>query len=268
MLEWQTRPLSLLLRNGLVEKKAYRTVNHDGTGSFGASKFDPGASRFTESTAQVNGSQSPSEENDERHRRLLEIYLAEKRYVLKCSEFITFLAFYPTEHHSNDTEAPAHDKSSWLRDVGIGVLAYWKSDGSSKADREYVADAVAALDTRIKSMTDGSGWLQDQGMQEDIEIAWARSNILEMIHIMQITFNLLDSSSELIKASEVLAWFRFMKKCSFFDSVQLVGSWLSNGRIWLTEHLALSYPSSEFWHTSHISFGINLACDSQASLGS
>ncbi len=222
IIEWQTRPFAQLLRGGIEEHLAFQNGD-GGAGSFRASVLDAGSSLFAKSTTQEKESSPPFEESGARYRRLLEVYLSERRCILKCSEFITFVALNKPEGNLTSTNDQVRKKSQWLEEVGVNILSSWNFGGETKGDRRHpVIEAVAALRSRLESMTHGSGWLQDEGVQDDIELAWARSQILEMIHIMQITFNLLKSVADLVKSSAILSWFRLMHDCEFCEGVQLV----------------------------------------------
>ena len=148
--------------------------------------------------------------------------MSERRYILKTSEYVIFPASCKdkNENPNNLINRP----SSWLEEVGNAVISAWKGDGPAQSKgKNFVAEAVEALRFRIENCMKGSGWLSDESQQEDIEVAWARNQILEMIHIMQILLIRLDSSlTELMTPDLILPWFRLMNECGFFNSLQLV----------------------------------------------
>ena len=221
ILEWQTRSAQQLLRDSPDEPSAYR---HRGGGAsnFRASVFEPGSSLLAKSV-QGKKSTKSFDERGSRYRRLLETYLSERRCILKCNEILTLIAFNDSNRSSSVPEIQKKDKMSWLREVGASVLSTWNLDDATRGKSKHpIIEAVDALRTRLEGMTQGSGWLQDEGAQEDIELAWARSQVLEMIHIMQIVFHLLEASTDLVRSSAILSWFRLMKDCEFYDNVQLV----------------------------------------------
>jgi nuclear pore complex protein Nup188 len=217
VVEWQTRPAIQLLQG---DGDNQTTLRDDGgeSGKFGASLFDPGSSLLAKLTPR-NGKTSGFQEVGARHRRLLENYLSERRCILKCSEFITFM----TLHSAGGPASHGQERFEWLKQIGADVLSAWSS-GQLANCNHLVIDAVDTLRTRHKSIATGSGWFRDEGTQEDIELAWTRSQLLEMIHIMQITLNLIQSSSVLVKSPTILSWFRLMKESIFFESVQPVSS--------------------------------------------
>ena len=234
----QTRPFGQLLL-GRAEEQSNNRSHSGGAGSFGASKFNFGSTLLAKSTSQEKESPKSSEEVDARHRRLLEIYLSERRCILKCSEYLIFVAVCKRDGIQASQERHKGNEANWLIEVGNKVLSSWVIDDATQGGRKHpIIAAVDALRVRLEGMTKGSGWLQDEGVQEDIELAWARSQVLEMIHVMQIALNLLQSSVALVRTSAILSWFRLMRDCEFFDNVQLVSLEVLCSRHLLTSFLA------------------------------
>lgn len=224
VLEWQTRPVVQLLHGDLEGEARYLNGGGD-AGDFRASVFDPGSSILAKSTNQQKQSTTSTSfgESGARRRRLLETYLSERRCILKCNEHLIFVTLFESDNSSSSPEGQQSDRLTWLREAGANVLPSWNSGGVSQAKQKHaVLEAVDALRARLEGVSKGCGWLQDEDRQEDIEVAWARSQILEMIHIMQIILHLLDSSTELYEPSVILPWFRLMKDYEFYDSMQLV----------------------------------------------
>ena len=220
LLEWQTRSCAQLLQGDFEEQVSYQDGGRSAS-IFQPSPFDPGSSFLLKS--QEKSSLIPFEETGLRRRRLLETYLSERRCILKCSEFITFTALFKPDRSSLDPEGTKREGPWWLRTVGANILSSWKLDDAAQGDRkDLILQAVDALRARLEALTRGSGWFQDEGVQEDIELAWMRNQILETIHIMQICLNLLCSSTELMESSVALSWFRLMRDCEFYDCMQLV----------------------------------------------
>ena len=235
VIEWQTRSLVQLLHGRSEEQFTYQN-GAERIGDLRASIFDPGSSLLAPSiTEEGKRSTENFEDLNPRRQRLLETYLSEKRCILKCCEYLTFYALCIPKGSPMGLGDQDPNSTDWVREVGANVLSSWNLDDSRKGDRKHpVIEAVDALRARLESMGKGSGWLQDEGVQEEIELAWARSQILEMIHIMQITLNLLESTVDLVKSSAILSWFRLMKDSEFYDNVQLVGSGKIGGQRSLT----------------------------------
>lgn len=221
VLEWQTRPAVQLLRGSLVDEMAPLA------GGLGGSQLQASFSAapsllFGKSFGAGANAPAPFNDAGPRRRRLLETYLSERRYILKTTEYVTFAASCKAQVRSpNDITNQA---SSWLEDVGTAVFTTWKAEGSAQSkSQNFVAETVEALRSRTESLMRGSGWLSEESQEEEIELAWARNQILDMIHIMQILLVRLDSSlRELITPDLMLPWYRLMNEYGFYDSLQLV----------------------------------------------
>ena len=221
VLEWQTRPAVQLLRGSLVDEIA-PLANGIGGSQLSASFSAAASSLFAKSSAVALKGNPPFDDAGPRRRRLLETYLSERRYILKTSEYVTFAASSKAQFGSHNEIS--NQASSWLQEVGTGIISTWKDNGSAQSKgNNFVAEAVGALRSRIENLNKGSGWLSDESQQEEIELAWARNQLLEMIHITQILLVQLDSSlMNLITPDSILPWYRLMNECGFFASLQLV----------------------------------------------
>ena len=221
VLEWQTRPAVHLLRGSLVHEAAPQT-NGLGGGQLQASFSGAASSLFAKSSGLGTNAPAAFNDADPRRRRLLEMYLSERRYILKTSEYVTFAASCKTK---NNVSGNVTDRaSSWLEEVGTAIISAWKSDESAKIKgKNFVVQAVEALRSRIESLMTGSGWLSEESQEEEIELIWARNQILEMIHIMQILLIRLEPSmTKVITPDLILPWYRLMSECGFLNSLQLV----------------------------------------------
>ena len=220
VLEWQTRPAMQLLRGSLVAEVA-PLANGIGGSQPKASFSGAALSLFGNGSAIGANVPAPTDNAGPRRRRLLETYLSERRYVLKTTEYVTFAASCKARGRSPDKIT--NEASSWLEEVGTAIISSWKGDGSAQSKSKNFAAEIEALRSRTESLMKGSGWLSEESQQEEIELAWARNQILEMIHIMQILLMRLDSfSTKLIAPDLILPWYRLMNDYGFYDSLQLV----------------------------------------------
>ena len=159
-----------------------------------------------------------------RRSALLETHLSEQRYKLKTCEFVLFDALHP-ELHPFATRSPGGGKNAalednkWLKEIASKILSALNVDGvSKKSGKHWVLDLVKALEVRIEGLERGSSWRNNDDVLEDLEISWHRNQILEIIHLMQITLSLLSASKIMARSDAVLSWFRLMKACAYFES--------------------------------------------------
>ena len=223
VLEWQTRPAVQLLRGSQVDEITPLAAN-GARGSHLQASFSAAAPSSLFGKSFGVGANAPAAFDDAgpRRRRLLETYLSERRYILKTCEYVTFAASCKLQ--SGSPSNVTNGAAGWLEEVGGAIISTWKDDGSAQSKgKNFVADAVEALRSRMESLGKGSGWMSDENQQEGIELAWARNQILEMIHIMQILLTRLDlPAMKLMTSDLILPWYRLMDECGFFDDLQLV----------------------------------------------
>ena len=268
LLEWQVRPATQLLQ-GTSEDQRVDGGRIGDAGSLRTSIFDHGSSLYKSSVAADKESSTQPQENIVRRRRILETYLSERRYILKCSEYLIFIALFTSDVTGRTPHGQEEDHSLWLKEAGANIVSSWISHNNESTSRKHpVVEAVDALRLRLESVTKGSGWLSDEGMQEDIELAFARSQILESIHIMQITLSFLLSSVDLLKSTAVLSWFRFMKDTEFYDGVQLVSDEEIVDSPCPTNTFLAPYISDSFRHPTCFPSDSYIANNSQPSNGS
>lgn len=223
VLEWQTRPTQRLLRDSSYDEShdLRSTVEIGGISASlrGSVFFRP----LLLKQDTVNAFDSP----EERRQRLSYIYLSERRYILKASEHVVSSALFDTsptaESDSPTSEGTKLRRPGWVGEIGAQLLTAWNLQGVVQGSGgNFIIDAVNAIQSRIDTLAGVSGWFQEQEGQEQFEIAWGRNQILEIIHIMQVTLTLLDSSTQLTRTDALLAWFRFVSKHGFFEDFELV----------------------------------------------
>lgn len=228
VLEWQTRPAHrLLVYDASDDYQDYmNTVGINGLASSVSNSqllVAPGHLRPKEDDAKF------FEDSRGRRQRLLHIYLSERRYLIRTCEFIIFVALIEAfaqssflNGHQPKDKSP--DMPAWLTEVGNQILAAWDLNGLAEdSDEHFTIYAVDALRLRFQTLQRGSGWSRDEPYWEQIEQAWEKTQVLEIIHIMQLLLTLLMTSRKLTRSDTALAWFRLMKENAFFEDFEIVG---------------------------------------------
>ena len=218
VLEWQMRSSVELIQCTTVDEIAQLNITA-GNGGLHALRRSPQSSVRVKSLRSEESAKHSFESLESRRNRILEVYLSERRYLLKTSQYVISRALCQAVH-SRSEQSPGKDvgKVDWVREIGDALLADYDVDGISlKLGRNTIVSAVDALQDRATSLEQGSGWFKDQGLREDIEAAWATNQILEMIHIMEMILVLLDSLTKLTRSDATLSWFKFMGRYGFFE---------------------------------------------------
>lgn len=246
LLEWQTRPTQRLLR-----ERPREAADLQSPAGINGLAESPQISVLLQPPALEQDASNAVDDSEARRQRILLIYLSERRYILKTSEYVVFAALFETSLHkestpSSNSKGKAPDrpwvqqepglgsrskaKPGWIEEVGNKVLEHWNLDGHVEdSKKNFIVWAVDALESRIKNLETGSGWFREEGPSEKIETAWVRNQILEIIHIMQTILTLLHSSSKLTRTDALIAWFRFVHKYKFFQGFDLVSTrWRSS----------------------------------------
>ena len=218
MLEWQMRSSVQLLQCTTADEIAQLGITA-GDGSSRILRRSPQSSVLAKSSRSEESAKHSFESLESRQKRILEVYLSERRYLLKTSQYIISGALCQVVHTpSGQSPSNGVGKGDWVREIGSTLLASYEVDGvSSKLGKNAIVSTVDALQARATGLEEGSGWFKNQSLCEDIEAAWATNQILEMIHIMEIIVVLLDSSMKLTRSDAALSWFRFMGKYGFFE---------------------------------------------------
>ena len=220
VLEWQTRSAAQLLHTSSLKSAPDpgQTLNQQMTGH---------VSMFAKSQSQGQGAPRLNTELV-RKSRLLDLFLQERRYLLKCAEFtLSFALYNAAERGEGGAEPVAARGTQWLADLGMDLLGQWTQEAtlSSKTPHQgkgFLVEATTAVQVRITRLGEGSGWAVPETIQSDIEILWGTNQAIEMVHIMQIMQDLLQSTTTITDPDTIIPWFRLMSEVAFLEGFQLV----------------------------------------------
>ena len=217
VLEWQSRPADRLLRCDLSDALLKSAGGTSSQISFRVSQTSAlTLPSFVDKDTNVS-SDTPSA----RRRRLLLLYLSERRYIVKTCEHVIFTALCESTSHVSK-EKPL-GVPGWIGKIGHDILSAWDIHGKVRhTDKNFFVATVEAITTRIKALESGSRWSYDERFQEELELAFVRNQTLEIIHAMQLMFILLATSNKLPRSDAALSWFRLMATFGFLEGFQLV----------------------------------------------
>lgn len=223
--EWQGRPAARLLvgfsEEETVGLQDVARVNGFGRSFLGLqSAFMPTASGDSdEFTLAIN-----------QRRRLIEIYLSERRYILKVCQWLVHACFQAralatTSRAKGTVTSNPQERSNWVVEVGESILNTENTTGGAAITRDdRMLECIDALQARVEDLQLGSGLFKSEGGREDVEEAWFNNYVLESTHIMGLLFLIIDSSSEITVSRVALAWFRFANRHGFFEQFDAVGN--------------------------------------------
>lgn len=218
VLEWQSRPAEKLLREDAAASARANGVRGAAL-PFAASK----SVNLTNSSFVSKYELSSFDKPASRRQRLLELYLSERRFITKTCEHIIFAAL--CESTAQDAKGKSARRTDWITRLGEEILSSWNIQGNVRdTDKNFYTGAIEAFNVRMQNLESGSAWLKDEDNQEELETSFARAQVLETIHIMQIILVLLESSSSLSRSDVCLGWFKLMAMFGFFENFQPVST--------------------------------------------
>ena len=221
VLEWQSRPAAKLLREDLNDSVASAQANGGASSqaALGASLFlTPTGPAFSGKDVAIS-----FDTLDARRQRLLELYLSERRYLIKTCEHIISKALYESTSDDGRDTSICEGGCGWIITLGHNILSNWDIHGHVRqSSKNFFVVTTDAIDARIRALESGSGWSDGGDIYEELELAYERNQILEIIHAMQIMLILLNSSIKLPRSDACLGWFRLMFRFRFFESFQPV----------------------------------------------
>ncbi|KAI9866150.1 MAG: hypothetical protein M1813_001711 [Trichoglossum hirsutum] len=219
LLEWQTRPAAQLL-GGFSEEEVASIQDAAGGSSLGSSLFLPNSSILSvPSDQQKDTAAFNSLEN--RRLRQLKLYLSERRYILKVSESLIRAGLSDPGALGSSVRGKQKEDTNRVGRIGRTILnARILGGEAGRSGKPFLIECIEAMQERVTALENGSGWFKDEGGRLEAEADWGKNQILEMIHIMQIMFLLLDAQSDITLSSVALAWLRLMSKYAFFDRLE------------------------------------------------
>lgn len=158
-----------------------------------------------------------TEEN--RHNRILQTYLVERRSLIKCAEQLFDACFTgPGPVSGNGKGKGTQATASWAAECGRAVLMKVGVDASDN----LVVNGITFIETKIKSIEDGSGWWSGESGSEIVEVEWIQTQIAEATHSMEIIWHFLVHVIRLPSTRVVLAWFKLQSSFGFFNTFSMV----------------------------------------------
>ena len=221
VVEWQMRAANQLLQ-GYSEVEAATQQGVPMGRGLGSSFLGSASSTMTAVQSLKSSDDGTFDSARSRRLRLLDLYLSERRYVLKTCEYIIFSVLCKSalndEGSYDEAEHESLNTPIWVEQVGNKILTSWNLQGVMKAsNKNFIVDAIEAIVSRVGGLERGSEWLKDEGSHEELEVAWSRNQILETVHIMQIILVVIESSPKLMRSDTITSWFRLMSRYSYFE---------------------------------------------------
>ena len=107
--------------------------------------------------------------------------------------------------------------------LGTSILRDWNLAAvRSHSGNHLIIDVVKSLEFKLRNLETGSGWSKEDGLEDELELLWIHTHILETIHSMQTILIMTSCFTELVRSEVILVWFRLANRVNFFASFNLV----------------------------------------------
>ncbi|KUI56248.1 hypothetical protein VP1G_03564 [Cytospora mali] len=151
-----------------------------------------------------------------RRRRLVELYMSERRY---------FMAVVDDAHNLMFEEAPGAPDTAKAAlagcllhaSFGAGAVSDLKNETLESRLSTYlglIPECLAYPEAGLKSMLTGPVY------SEDLELDWTRTFLTETLHLLSSIFQITDRFTTFLSADVVSRWFKFVDAYGFLDQLQ------------------------------------------------
>ena len=150
VLEWQSRPCSRLLQSNCLEQISSRQPINGS--QIAAASFNGSRSSIHPGSVLVGNKGSEASSDAEARRiRLLEVYLSERRYIIKTCEHVVFATLFKA---LADSEKKAlASPLTWIENLGNNILYAWNGQEKLQApDNDVFVTSVQSLQARILNL--------------------------------------------------------------------------------------------------------------------
>lgn len=160
--------------------------------------------------------QAQFETEDNRRKRILALYLSERRYFLKCPERLIFAVYKKNAQNEGQNRKGKQTvvADTWLEASGRGILA---AIGQTEA---FFLQCLIAIERNVQNIGSGSGWYD--GTRPEIEADWVRTQLTEATHTMEILLQMVFLDANFPTSQLTLGWFRLLQSCEFFNAFSTV----------------------------------------------
>lgn len=152
-----------------------------------------------------------------RRRRIFRLYISERQYLLKCTEWILGVLFDTLLDGNTYVPNDPNFGPAWL----TACLNAFRLKLVSN-ENQLLLRYISGIEKNMENIGKGSSF-EEEGRRDDPE-QWFRSQITEAIHSMELMWQVFHYTSALASSEVVLRWFRLLRDLEFFSTFLTVGS--------------------------------------------
>lgn len=151
-----------------------------------------------------------------RRRRLVELYMSERRYFMAVVDEAHNLMF-EERPAAPDTAKAALSESLLRASFGAGSITEIKMEKLESRVSTYldlIPECLAYPDSGLRAMLTGPTY------SEDLELEWTRTFLTETLHLLGSIFQIVDKFTTFLSADLVSRWFKWVDAYGFLDQLQ------------------------------------------------
>ncbi|KKY24144.1 putative nucleoporin [Phaeomoniella chlamydospora] len=218
VLEWQNRSKSKL-RHGFTEAERATLQAVLGTASFKG--VDDAGREFTTINVKepYDHSSGIFSSVEQRRLRMLDEYFGQCKFVMATHERLLSICFAQLNDQHDDFFGLAKEEpeqAPLTEILGRKVLKLQKKTELYNSG-QHLERCTRKLESYVDQLASGCGIFKAEGGRDDIDDAWTRINLQQMISTLNIMFLHIRSCKKVFTASVVLQWLRFAAQYDFLE---------------------------------------------------
>ncbi|KAM5442308.1 hypothetical protein MferCBS31731_002683 [Microsporum ferrugineum] len=159
-----------------------------------------------------------------RQRILFNIWLSERRHILKLAHFLIATSIKDTRQDqlpSLPKPSAGSDDDSLVEAGQLGSAILKGECGMLKVNKTEISipGCIEAFRLRVKGLEAGSWWSKSVGSDMLMESSWQSSSLEELVQILSLLFLQIRSSDTIPSSDVLLSWLRLMGEYEFLETI-------------------------------------------------
>lgn len=160
------------------------------------------------------------ETQESRRLRIINTYLTERTYILRCAETLLQRCTYSEYIVRRGVVTTTKGEAPWVESVAKNLRESVHLSG--RESHIFQANCIKGLRTCVERLVQGSGWFKQDGGRDDVELEFTRTQLAEAIHILELLFQALETAGCIPSAKTVLEWYQVLSEFGYLDQYQAV----------------------------------------------
>ncbi|EEQ28840.1 conserved hypothetical protein [Microsporum canis CBS 113480] len=223
VLAWQRRRENELLSHFSEEEL---TSLHDsvGIGRSPHGSYGNEAASILKYAGSQTGTSDTLISKEARQRILFDIWLSERRHILKLAHFLIATSIKDTRQDqlpSLPKPSAGSDDDSLVEAGQLGSAILKGECGMLKVNKTEISipGCIEAFRLRVKGLEAGSWWSKSVGSDMLMESSWQSSSLEELVQILNLLFLQIRSSDTIPSSEVLLSWLRLMGEYEFLETI-------------------------------------------------